>query len=306
MTEKELLNRYNEIHYQNQKTDESDFMTFLYEQTKEDAPEINTSQSFEKLRANLQGIPSEQTSKSNGLWLKIAASISILLVAGFCGWFLTKNSDVAEQVTVASNVEKKLINLPDGSRTVLNKGSKLTYPSEFGKDRIVKLEGEAYFDIKKNKKSFAVEAGEIQVKVLGTAFNVNTNGDIITLYVDRGLVAFTSKNQEIKLTKGQQAFYDKKTKKITLNKQPNPNVMSWRNGLFKFNNTSLVEVFASLEKYYGIQFKSENATVNKCTLTASFNNQPLDSILKTIESVLGFKCEYSANTKNVVVSGKGC
>src|SRR5688572_19765465 len=135
-------------------------------------------------------------------WWRIAAGILIIVgITWFTSSILNKETTEPEILSIASVNEVKKDTLPDGSVATLNKHSVLTYPSSFkGKSRKVKLEGEAFFNVKSNKeKPFIIDVNDVQVKVVGTSFNVKSNNGVIEVIVETGIVQVTKDGQMIEL-----------------------------------------------------------------------------------------------------------
>jgi transmembrane sensor len=125
-------------------------------------------------------------------WYWSAAGILFLLATFSLIWISSsseKSIDIAKQASQTKEIgvlgTKKFIRLPDGSSVILNVGSSIEYPEEFTNNkRVVKLNGEAYFDIKHDASSpFIVYVGKIKTTVLGTAFNVRTDSECGKVYV---------------------------------------------------------------------------------------------------------------------------
>ena len=159
------------------------------------------------------------------------------------------------------------IALSDGSRVWLNAGSSLIYPTAFtGKERKVKITGEAYFEVAKMKDMpFHVTINDMaEVKVLGTHFNINAYegepGIKTTLLegsIQTSLLGAGKTPDYVVLKPGQQAEI---TNKIKLNESVNTDqVMAWKNGLFNFENASLEEVMQQLSRWYDIEVVYEQA-----------------------------------------------
>lgn len=152
------------------------------------------------------------------------------------------------------------LTLVDGTRVTLNSDSKLTYPSTFGEgDRIVKLDGEGYFEVTKtsNKSKFIVEANSQKIEVLGTKFNVKSykkeNRDLTTL--EEGSVQVNTANKYTILQPSQQVIsketsFEKKTIDIE-------EVLSWTKGQFYFDGTNTEEVLRDIARWYNITIDYE-------------------------------------------------
>jgi len=181
----------------------------------------------------------------------------------------------------------KIIELPDGSIVHINQKSKLHYPENFSaNERIVELEGEAFFDIKKNpQKPFIIKAGNKKIKVLGTSFNVNTNfeGEKVEVYVETGKVKFYepgNKQKELILEPGSIGTLDKIAEKKVID---DLNYMSWKTKYFDFTRgEKLDKVIATINKAYGVNIVLENIELAKRKHHTTYNNTSLDTILKLL------------------------
>ncbi len=293
------LRRYNELNY-NQKTtsntEKEGFIDFLYQNASIDCPEVDAQKAWDNLASEL----SKKKGTPSSSWLKIAASIAVILSVALAVLLTGK----PEQLQVASADQLKSVTFPDGSIGVLNENSEFQYPERFGDERRVTFNGEAYFDIKKSKKPFIINANGVDVKVLGTAFNLITTDEKVFLYVDRGLVAFSQDGTETKIKAGLEATFDKSSKKVEIMDKPSRNIMSWRNGNFKFENTPLKEALNDLQEYYQVDFKLSNEKLENCRISASINKKSLSEVLRLLEEILDVKTKQKDNT--VKISGKGC
>ena len=155
------------------------------------------------------------------------------------------------------------IRLSDGSRIWLNAGSSVTYPVEFGSgERRIQMEGEAFLEVAKNPNApFSVEAGDVQVQVLGTAFNVNAYEEMgtvrTTLY--EGAVLVKNGARELRMKPGQQA---KAIAGADLQLVSGPDLeeaVAWKNGKFIFNGARIETVMRQLENWYDIKTVYEGA-----------------------------------------------
>ena len=181
------------------------------------------------------------------------------------------------------------IALSDGSRVWLNAGSSLIYPTAFtGKERKVKITGEAYFEIAHNAAMpFKVQHNDVTVRVFGTHFNVNTYEDEtaerITLL--EGSVQ-VSKNSVSKLLEpGQQASigHDESNDIKVLNEVNLSEVMAWKNGKFSYNNTDLKTIMRQIMRWYNVDVEyKDNIPVRYFTADIS-RDRNLSTILKALE-----------------------
>lgn len=145
--------------------------------------------------------------------------------------------------------------LADGSKVWLNAASSITFPTSFpGKEREVKVTGEAYFEVAHNAaKPFRVSVGDMKVEVLGTHFNVNAYEDeeeIKTTLLEGSVVVKTSR-QSIKIKPGQQTEVENGF--IKLNNDVNMDVvMAWKNGVFLFDRADIHKVMDQIKRWYDV------------------------------------------------------
>lgn len=290
------LKVYNHLNYQDQPSDtEDDFVDFLFQHSEMNAPEVDENKAWGKLNQKIHN------PNKGFVWMKIAAAVTILAILSI-SVFLYNPS--VEQIHVASNDQRINVTFPDGSIGILNENSSFTYSNEFGDERNVSFQGEAYFDIKKSEKPFIIDVNGVDVKVLGTAFNLITSDNEVRLFVDRGLVAFEKEGEQTQVPAGNEAIFNRQTADVIFSEIPSENIMSWRNGIFNFNNTPLDQALEELGNYYDVEFELSNENLQKCTLSMSFNKEPLKKVLKTIGTALGVKTTRKDDT--VKISGQGC
>jgi transmembrane sensor len=232
------------------------------------------------------------------LWLPIAASLLILL--GLSLAFIPKISGNRFLIYASGNNIREIM-LPDSSKVWLNEKSTLSVPSGYADDhRFVKLEGEAYFEIRRNEDApFKVHAGKTIVKVLGTSFNVNIekNTGNVDLVVNSGQVAFyriNSIKHNILLTGGMQGIYFARLREITVKKNENTNFLSWKTGIISFKGAPMKEVCRTLSTYYKKRIETD-ITDSSLLLTGSFQHETLDEVLNTLILTLDVKIDTSGN-----------
>lgn len=147
--------------------------------------------------------------------------------------------------------------LPDGSKVWLNAASGLKYPTVFnGKERLVELHGQAYFEIAKNAdQPFKVKTNNEEILVLGTSFDImayaNENSSYTTLI--EGVVKVTADNTTRLLQPGQQATVNNDTKNIGVRQVNIDDVIAWKNGYFSFRNADLPTVMRQLARWYDVE-----------------------------------------------------
>lgn len=198
--------------------------------------------------------------------------------------------------------EYRLI-LADGTEVWLNSSSTLTFPEFFaGNERRVKLSGEAFFEVSKDTEHpFIVEVGRMEIKVLGTRFNINSyepEGNIYTTLVE-GCVEVRNSGHSLQLNPGEQACggsYGLTKKEV--NVAP---YVSWRDGKFVFRNTNLEEICGQLSRWYDVDifFSSEGAKDIRFT-GAMLKFRPLEDVIRMIEETSSVR--FYVKNKTVVIS----
>lgn len=211
----------------------------------------------------------------------------------------------AETPKVAANLFNTLstptggqynIVLADGTKVFLNAVSSIKYPTQFnGNQRVVELEGEAYFEVAKDRsKPFIVKSGNQAIEVLGTHFNVHAydNEAVVKTTLLEGSVAVTHKNQKAILKPGQQSNVSDNFNKIAIREVDTEAAIAWKNGRFKFDNADLKTVMRQLERWYGIKVEYRGDVSQVTFNGGTFRNKNLSEVLKVLElSNIKFKVE---------------
>ncbi|MBN1251227.1 MAG: FecR family protein [Bacteroidales bacterium] len=229
---------------------------------------------------------------------RIAAIFIIgTFISVFAYYAITNYTDLSlnlAQTSEKSEIEQ--VNLPDGSVIYLNRNSKLYYPDKFdNQNRIVKFEGEAFFEIAKMpEKPFIIKINGAEVKVLGTSFNINTKikNKKLEVTVKTGKVKLynsDNQNNSIILENGFVGSISNNKIEKTVNK--NPNYLSWKTKYFEFNNQSLVNVTKELNKAYNVDIEFNGSFNSEQKLNTIFDNKSIESILEIICSTYNLKVE---------------
>lgn len=167
-------------------------------------------------------------------------------------------------LTVPAGGEYRVI-LSDGTSVFLNSGSELRYPEVFRKgQRKVFLKGEAWFEVAKDSsRTFSVYAGEMEVRVLGTSFNVRAYEQVESLAATlvSGNVEVRCLRECFQMVPGEQFEYDKNSKQAGVKKVDTELYTSWKDGYYKFRQASLKEIMTTLAVWYDLDvfFQNEDA-----------------------------------------------
>lgn len=192
--------------------------------------------------------------------------------------------------------------LSDGTKVWLNADSRLHYPIRFGKDcREVSLEGEAYFEVAKDStRPFFVCTNAIRVKVLGTTFDVNSyldDGRVYTVLVE-GEVAVCTGRQAHKLSPGQIASVDtrKEVPTIQVDSCDTSLYTAWRDGQFRFRNTSLTQILKQISRCYNVSVILEHDYREEYFSGDISYHVSLPSLLEAIEASTSVRFDIEGNT----------
>ena len=199
-----------------------------------------------------------------------------------------KVSTKMEYNTLSNPRGSKVINmdLADGSKVWLNAGSSLTYPVLFmGNERKVSVTGEAYFEVAHDaSRPFIVNNGAMNVRVLGTHFNVNAfedDGNDIKVTLLEGSVKINNGNATGLLKPGQQAVVNREIKVV--NDVDLDLVMAWKNGYFQFDNASLQNVLKEVSRWYDVNVIYEGKNEPRQFVGEIQRDLSLSEMLKLLE-----------------------
>ena len=240
--------------------------------------------------------------------LRIAAVSLILLIPAF---FLYRYFASVRTEKIYAALSMRETTLPDGTVVTLNAGSSIVFPDHFGRNsREVKLRGEAYFEVQHDStKPFIVSSGNIRVMVLGTAFNINTHEQegSMEVVLTRGKVAVYYTEQAEKqliMVPGEKAEINKSQDLMRKSLNEDENYMAWKTKKLIFINKSLGIVVHDLNKVYHSDIRLMNPVLVSCRLTATFDNQTIESILNVLQSTLDIRIKREGST--VEINGHGC
>ncbi len=201
-----------------------------------------------------------------------------------------KKTIETQTIYVPNSGEYELL-LSDGTRVYLNSESRLTFPSYFeGETRQVELQGEAYFEVKKEGKPFVILTPELTVEVLGTSFNINayeTNPYVNTTLVEGNVRVHLAESRKVFQLKPEQNLrLVKSSDEVSVERVNTDIYTAWVKGEFMFRNQPLPEIFAQLERWYDFKIVYEKQDIKKMRFTGSaLKARPLNYLLDLITSV---------------------
>ncbi len=196
------------------------------------------------------------------------------------------------------------IQLPDGSTVWVNANSKLYFPNRFPTDeRFVKVEGEAFFKVRKDKKRpFKVQTGDLNISVLGTSFNLRAYHPkhFATTLVE-GSVQLTYHDQRITMVPGEKAFIDTKDK-LQLQTVDVESATAWKEGYFYFKDEPLGKILQDVSNWYDLKV-SINGNLPSGRYSGSMDrNSKLNGVLKMLANVGNL--DFTLNGNHLTVKQK--
>jgi len=229
--------------------------------------------------------------------LKVAASILLILAIGIPALYygVIRNGNSESIMNQFSDKGVNTVDLPDGSRVYLNEGARIEYPAEFGHERSVKMNGEAFFEVMSDPVNpFTVRSGNVVISVLGTSFNVKTTKNLpdVEVFVESGKVrmALEDSQQSIILEPGELGYI--KESELNRQEQTDPNYISWKTKDFKFVDTSLMEVIRELEESYHVKINTGSLDLENMKITTTYREQSIEAILETIGAAFGLTVSH--------------
>jgi transmembrane sensor len=244
--------------------------------------------------------------RSRRNWLMIAASVAILIVAGV---WMSRNGAEISQMYVSTDNETRSVDLPDGSVVTLNQSASLNFViSKEEEKRKLSLKGDAFFEVARDeKRPFVIDAEGLEIEVLGTSFYVDARDqqDEIQVIVKSGSVSVQKGNENVVLTAGQKAVFNKTTNALIKQENEDSNFASIISNTLVFNQTKLEEVVFALNRQFKADVSIGNELIKNCELTATYKDKSLDAILKIIEGTLsGVRVDQSG--EKIVLTGISC
>lgn len=187
------------------------------------------------------------------------------------------------RVIVPRGGEYQLV-LADGTRVWMNSDSKLEFPILFrGSERRVRLQGEAYFQVKRNRQMpFRVEANGTEVAVLGTEFNIQAYGENVRTTLVEGAVAVKVEGNTFRLVPGEEA--DVNGGKVVIAKVDVYERIAWKEGKFVFREKRLEEVMDILGRWYDVEIVYRNAAARELHFTGNIpRHATIGEVLEFLE-----------------------
>ena len=278
--------------------------------------EIDTEKALRKVNSKIENITVNQRISKlakpsvHRLVVRIASSAAAVLLLGFVMYYFTRSGLNTEPVAyTAQNNQQAAFQLADGSQVFMQDGSVLQFHSNFEQqeERTVSFEGEGLFEVSHDAaKPFVVNAGNLQIEVLGTTFNLSAaaGASVYTCDLIEGKVRFAlidrSNGQvleQLVLLPGQRGTYNTASNQISRGESP-ANATSWKTGVLAFNNVPLAEVMKAIAQTYKLTIDLDPGLAD-LKLTARFEQEKPESILEAIRVI--FDLEITQTENRVII-----
>lgn len=242
------------------------------------------------------------------LILRIAAVFILVAVPSF---YLIRYFSKTEIKSLVAGTRITEDGLPDGTLVTLNKGTTLKYSENFnGTRREVLLDGEALFKVRHIEKSrFVIVAGNIRIEDIGTSFYVNTKNakaqmEVILTEGKASVCFINDPVTPVIISPGERADVNHDENTILKSVNHDENFLAWKTRKLVFNENTLAEVVVVLNKVYDADIRLSGKNSNYCLLSATFDNQSLESVLNVIRSTLDVS--IISRGEYIEISGISC
>jgi ferric-dicitrate binding protein FerR (iron transport regulator) len=308
--------RFNE-YFKSETKDDEDFITQVFSENSNDKSIKRLSRnhwdqiSNEKLELRHilkkihRHIQKKQTGTYSGqllIWYNRAAAIlliPILITSIYLGITNYHSNQLYSEIR-APKGSKVQFQLPDGSNGYLNGGSSLSYASNFKTNRQVKLSGEAFFEVEKDKMHpFRVETESATIEVLGTRFDVCAYKGDNKMYttLEEGKVQIINKqsNQTVLLHPGEQNSINQSNGEMSTNRVNTQLYTSWKEEILKTDNTPFAEVVKLMERWYGVNIQLDPNLKYSQTYTLTIKTESLREMLQLLKITTPFNYQINGN-----------
>lgn len=276
------------------------------------SPEVESATLVETIFEQINEYQSSyQTNKSHfsvasllKFYQKIAAFLLIpIMVVGILYWMSQYNQSSGQYTeTFAPRGQKSQIVLADGTKVWLNSETRIKYPGKFDKShREVYLDGEAFFEVTKNvHQPFVVHTSGIDVKVLGTKFNVKAYPDEneIETSLFEGKINLIQKISDMKylekeVSPGHSLVFNKKLNNLTESRFPEEEICGWKNNQLIFKDDTFVNLVRKMERWYDVKVIYDEKLFSDRRLTVElYEGERLEKLMEIISLTLSVDYKY--------------
>lgn len=270
--------------------------------------------------------------------LGYAAALALLTLVSWSIYHLYTNKESlagnAYNEYIVPYGSKSTVILPDGSKIRLNSGSKIKYSGDFNKDeRVVFLEGEAFFDVKQaEKKPFVVKTAVLNIRVFGTRFNVKSfkeeksvettlvSGSVVVEKVDKNgrviqnielkpnqIITYSKTEDQFMLKTSALPVEERSAKEHTIPKiepvitiepvidKSVEEATSWINNKLTFRGDSINTLISKLQRWYDVEITLKNKNLDKSTFTGTFDKETIEQALNALKLTTHFSYTIDKN-----------
>ena len=283
--------------------------------SREAASVYDKDKAFENFRNRVESQKEIQSTSRRGfslsaLW-RYAAVVAIIIAVGCISYWQGEVNvkDTFADISVEAPLGSKTkLYLPDGTLVWLNAGSRMTYSQGFGVDnRKVELEGEGYFEVKRNEKiPFFVKTKDLQLQVLGTKFNFRDYPEdhevVVSLLEGKvGLNNLLREEKEAVLSPDERAVLNKANGLLTVESVTASNASQWTDGYLFFDEELLPDIAKELERSYNVKINIANDSLKTFRFYGNFvrREQNIQEVLEALASTE--KMQYKIEERNITI-----
>lgn len=242
--------------------------------------------------------------------LRYAAVFILAFILGYGSLYFNRKDQSSQYSGLYNTIDvpwgqRSQVTLYDGTKVWINSGTKLKYPVTFSKDtRDVYVEGEAYFDVAKDKEHpFIVNAGQLKIKVLGTRFNVCAYPEDKNSYttLEEGSVNAmnTNNGEQLTLKPGEQVTFNPETNNLKYQEVNTELYTSWKENLLRFDEATFEELIIKMERWYGINITIDPSVDRNEKYTMTIKTESLREMLSLISKTTQIKYEINGNSVRI-------
>ena len=248
---------------------------------------------------------SSSSHKTIKLYRALLTAAAVLLIGLVIGSVFYVQSQIPEIITQNINTPyggKTQFTLPDGSRVWLNSGTTFSYPDRFEDDRVVELEGEAYFEVEKQTEPFIVKTSFGEVEVLGTSFNVKAyKSEAFVTTLESGSVSYTNPaGKKAILSPGSQVVYNSNS--FFTQRVDTEIFTSWKEGKLIFRNEPLQNMITRLERWYNVDIVLEDKRIKNLKYTGTIEMESFSEVLELIKVTTPIDYSFDRETRVLTIS----
>lgn len=237
-------------------------------------------------------------------FIAAGAAAAVALAAVF-GYNLRSGGGEMQFASVSG---KSLVTLPDGSEVTLDSGSTLRCGTAFGRDsRRVSSSGRAFFSVAKDsRRPFVIDAGGLEIKVLGTKFGLDSGHDRVRVSLMEGSVALTAgaSGESVTMRKGEIATFDRAAGSLKVERGDVHDELIWCSDRLSFVDATLDEVCRKLSRWYGVNVLLSDQLYGKGRITFTITDESLDEVLSIIGKTTRTSYRFESPKSIVIYQGK--